>query len=83
MDNADAVIKPLKDFGRSSIRLVKRCTKPDRKGELADGRELSFVWAKKIRLIASAMKFSACHSLFAPMAVPGLSIVCSRRWLVC
>eukprot|EP00775_Hariotina_reticulata_P006644 gene6644-6869_t len=31
MENADAVIKPIKDFGRSSIRLVKRCTKPDRK----------------------------------------------------
>ena len=23
---------PLKEFGKNSIRLVKRCTKPDRKG---------------------------------------------------
>lgn len=33
MDNADVVVKPLKDFSKNSIRLVKRCTKPDRKGE--------------------------------------------------
>jgi preprotein translocase subunit Sss1 len=28
----DGVVKPLKEFGKNSIRLVKRCTKPDRKG---------------------------------------------------
>jgi len=27
-----AVIKPLKEFAKDSIRLVKRCEKPDRKG---------------------------------------------------
>uniref|UniRef100_A0A061R342 Protein transport protein SEC61 subunit gamma and related proteins n=1 Tax=Tetraselmis sp. GSL018 TaxID=582737 RepID=A0A061R342_9CHLO len=27
----DAVYTPVKDFARSSARLVKRCTKPDRK----------------------------------------------------
>ena len=32
MDVGDVVIKPLKDFTKNSIRLVKRCTKPDRKG---------------------------------------------------
>lgn len=26
------VIKPLKEFSKSSVRLVKRCTKPDSKG---------------------------------------------------
>ncbi|KAF6261437.1 hypothetical protein OEZ86_001257 [Tetradesmus obliquus] len=31
MENADVVVKPLKDFAKNSIRLVKRCTKPDRK----------------------------------------------------
>lgn len=29
----DTVVKPLKEFGKNSVRLVKRCTKPDRKGE--------------------------------------------------
>jgi protein transport protein SEC61 subunit gamma-like protein len=29
----ETVVKPLKEFGKNSVRLVKRCTKPDRKGE--------------------------------------------------
>eukprot|EP00955_Chlamydomonas_euryale_P042344 352277-Chlamydomonas_euryale.AAC.5 len=33
MDAGDLVVKPLRDFAKSSARLVKRCTKPDRKGE--------------------------------------------------
>ena len=33
MDLVSSVTKPLKDFGKNSIRLVKRCTKPDGKGE--------------------------------------------------
>lgn len=32
MDVADVLVKPVKDFAKSSARLVKRCTKPDRKG---------------------------------------------------
>lgn len=30
----DYVYKPLGEFAKNSARLVKRCTKPDRKGEL-------------------------------------------------
>lgn len=33
MDVGDVVVKPMKDFAKNSIRLVKRCTKPDRKGK--------------------------------------------------
>jgi len=29
--SADFVVKPVKEFAKNSIRLVKRCTKPDRK----------------------------------------------------
>ena len=29
----DYVVKPLEEFTKGSIRLVKRCTKPDKKGE--------------------------------------------------
>eukprot|EP00240_Pyramimonas_obovata_P019512 CAMPEP_0118922410 /NCGR_PEP_ID=MMETSP1169-20130426/1346_1 /TAXON_ID=36882 /ORGANISM="Pyramimonas obovata, Strain CCMP722" /LENGTH=68 /DNA_ID=CAMNT_0006863273 /DNA_START=181 /DNA_END=387 /DNA_ORIENTATION=+ len=31
MDVADLVVKPVKNFGKDSIRLVNKCTKPDRK----------------------------------------------------
>ncbi len=30
----DLAVKPLKEFTKDSIRLLKRCTKPDRKGAL-------------------------------------------------
>lgn len=29
----DTVVVPLKEFAKNSVRLVKRCTKPDRRGE--------------------------------------------------
>ncbi|GLC37084.1 hypothetical protein PLESTF_001605700 [Pleodorina starrii] len=31
MDVGEVVYKPLKEFAKGSARLVKRCTKPDRK----------------------------------------------------
>ncbi|KAJ7945697.1 Protein transport protein Sec61 subunit gamma [Quillaja saponaria] len=31
MDAVDSVIDPLRDFAKDSVRLVKRCHKPDRK----------------------------------------------------
>jgi len=31
MEQADVLVKPVKEFGKNSVRLVKRCTKPDRK----------------------------------------------------
>jgi hypothetical protein len=32
----DYVVKPLEEFAKGSIRLVRRCTKPDRKGASSD-----------------------------------------------
>lgn len=32
MDSLDSVFDPLRDFAKDSVRLVKRCHKPDRKG---------------------------------------------------
>lgn len=32
MDALDSVVDPLREFSKDSIRLVKRCHKPDRKG---------------------------------------------------
>jgi len=34
MDQIQQAIEPCKDFCKDSIRLVKRCTKPDRKGKI-------------------------------------------------
>lgn len=34
MDQVMAIVEPGKQFAKDSIRLLKRCTKPDRKGEL-------------------------------------------------
>ena len=33
MDAIDSVVDPLREFAKDSVRLVKRCHKPDRKGE--------------------------------------------------
>lgn len=34
MDQISKVIEPSRQFAKDSLRLVKRCTKPDRKGTL-------------------------------------------------
>lgn len=34
MDALDSVVDPLREFAKDSVRLVKRCHKPDRKGNL-------------------------------------------------
>ena len=34
MDQITQLVEPAKNFAKDSIRLVKRCTKPDRKGKL-------------------------------------------------
>ncbi|XP_024370844.1 protein transport protein Sec61 subunit gamma-1 [Physcomitrium patens] len=31
MEAVDTVVRPVKDFAKDSVRLVKRCHKPDRK----------------------------------------------------
>ena len=33
MDQIEQFVEPMKQFSKDSIRLVKRCTKPDRKGK--------------------------------------------------
>ena len=34
MDQIMQFAEPLRQFSKDSLRLVKRCTKPDRKGEI-------------------------------------------------
>ncbi|KAL3748020.1 hypothetical protein ACJRO7_009273 [Eucalyptus globulus] len=43
MDVVDSVVDPLRDFAKNNIHLVKRCHKPDRKGDC-----FSFAHAKCI-----------------------------------
>jgi hypothetical protein len=53
MEQIVAYVKPLKDFSKDSMRLVKRCTKPDLKGKpLIDFRcEMIFCWQNFKRLL--------------------------------
>ena len=37
MDQVQKTLEPCKEFVKDSVRLVKRCTKPDRKGESKHG----------------------------------------------
>jgi hypothetical protein len=39
MDLGEVVVKPVRDFAKNSARLVKRCTKPDRKGVASGAAE--------------------------------------------
>lgn len=55
MDVSDFVVKPLKDFAKSSARLVKRCTKPDRKGECLSCGDLAVVCVLNLTETASAL----------------------------
>lgn len=36
MDQVQAWVQPMKEFAKDSMRLVKRCTKPDRKGNVTE-----------------------------------------------
>jgi hypothetical protein len=38
MDAVDSVVDPLREFAKDSVRLVKRCHKPDRKGTYVTDR---------------------------------------------
>ena len=43
MDLSETFTKPLKDFAKNSLRLVKRCTKPDAKGTLGTNARVKVV----------------------------------------
>ncbi|KAL2307762.1 hypothetical protein Nmel_000741 [Mimus melanotis] len=40
MDQVMQFVEPSRQFVKDSIRLVKRCTKPDRKGRHVSGRKI-------------------------------------------
>jgi protein transport protein SEC61 subunit gamma-like protein len=57
MEVADIAIAPLKEFVRDSVRLVKKCTKPDR-------REFTLI-ASKTAFGASSRSSSSSLSFFS------------------
>ncbi|VAH08746.1 unnamed protein product [Triticum turgidum subsp. durum] len=60
MDVVDSVVDPLREFAKDSVRLVKRCHKPDRKGkdrhklENCDDTILKFPLSPDLTLIGRA-----------------------------
>eukprot|EP00854_Cymbomonas_tetramitiformis_P020241 gene20241-24234_t len=66
MDVADIVVKPVQNFAKESIRLVKRCTKPDRK----EFMKISFRTALGFVVLGFIGFF--VKLIFIPMYVPAL-----------
>ncbi|KAM3297603.1 hypothetical protein ACQJBY_039494 [Aegilops geniculata] len=46
MDAVDSVVDPLREFAKDSVRLVKRCHKPDRK-------DLTLIWRAEFTKVAA------------------------------
>ena len=44
MDAIDSAVDPLREFSKDSVRLVKRCHKPDRKGAFCFVFVFFFFW---------------------------------------
>lgn len=56
MDQVMQFVEPSRQFVKDSIRLVKRCTKPDRKGIVPDKAEYDAYF-----IICCALYLSACY----------------------
>ena len=48
MDAVDSMVDPLREFAKDSIRLVKRCHKPDRKGSFRLLFRFSFLFSPQL-----------------------------------
>ena len=51
MDAVDSVVDPLREFSKDSVRLVKRCHKPDRKGKAPNPPPPYSFWIRFLFLI--------------------------------
>ena len=71
MDIVQDYVKPLKEFAKDSIRLVKRCTKPDLKGStlIQDG------WVKVLLFLSEFQKIALATAVgFAIMGFIGFFV---------
>ena len=74
----DTVVTPVKEFSKNSIRLVKRCTKPDRKGTPL-GRVLHNKLAGKFRMLQTPVRRKAKGLMLIHFAE--FNKICSRTAL--
>ena len=51
MDQIVQFVDPLKQFAKDSVRLVKRCTKPDKKGKIVCLKLIFFFCDSRDRII--------------------------------
>ena len=59
MDQIEQFVEPMKQFSKDSIRLVKRCTKPDRKGK----KEFKSLRKKMKSKVTKLSKFSLTSAI--------------------
>jgi hypothetical protein len=76
MDVAGLAIKPIKEFAKDSYRLVKRCTKPDRKGAPAKLRTRA---VRSPRARRASRRGSRRESLVERSADVALGLTPARR----
>lgn len=72
MDAIDHVVDPLRDFAKDSVRLVKRCHKPDRKGILYMFDYGSVSWRFNLfyfRFDIDAFAWFICDAEFSKVAL--------------
>ena len=60
MEVADIAIAPLKEFVRDSARLVKKCTKPDRREFTLIASKTAFGASSRSSSSSSSLSFFAC-----------------------
>ena len=75
----DTVVTPVKEFSKNSIRLVKRCTKPDRKGTLSGMRGAQRFLHQSIRLPQSLS--AGCEKRLMLIPFAEFNKICSRTAL--
>jgi len=81
MDQVMQYVEPAKQFAKDSIRLVKRCTKPDRKGN----NMFSFCWLctvvhnHQLLCMHSVVTISRLHSTTSVLHNPSIGSMYSSR----
>ncbi|KAJ6876387.1 hypothetical protein NC652_035684 [Populus alba x Populus x berolinensis] len=69
MDAIDSVVDPLREFAKDSVRLVKRCHKPDQKGCM-DHQQLEYEGSLVENLfLMRSLAFNLLNFLFDMFAI--------------
>jgi protein transport protein SEC61 subunit gamma-like protein len=65
----DTVVNPLKDFAKNSVRLVKRCTKPDRRGADASPVAYGVIWKSHVLHLTLAPVYAEFNKITIRTAI--------------